>query len=93
MGVNTLYAGLVHAPEDRRGGLLAPAPGRRRRRGRGGAVSDKWKAITGQFIREGYGLSETSPVLSFNPASIKEFSGTTGLPLPAPTSSCSTTDR
>jgi long-chain acyl-CoA synthetase len=56
-----------------------------------GATSDKWKAITGQFIREGYGLSETSPVLSFNPASIKEFSGTTGLPCPAPTSSCSTT--
>jgi long-chain acyl-CoA synthetase len=46
------------------------------------ASSAKWKEITGQFIREGYGLSETSPVLSFNPASIKEFSGTTGLPLP-----------
>ena len=48
-----------------------------------GAISDKWKAITGQFIREGYGLSETSPVLSFNPASIQDFSGTTGLPMPS----------
>src|SRR5439155_11275008 len=28
-------------------------------------------------------LSETSPVLSFNPATIDEFSGTTGLPLPS----------
>ncbi len=34
------------------------------------------------MIREGYGLSETSPVVSFNPASIREFNGTTGLPLP-----------
>ena len=32
-----------------------------------GAVSDSWKAITGTFIREGYGLSETSPVLSLQP--------------------------
>jgi long-chain acyl-CoA synthetase len=48
-----------------------------------GATSAKWKEITGQFIREGYGLSETSPVLSFNPASIQDFSGTTGLPMPS----------
>jgi long-chain acyl-CoA synthetase len=47
-----------------------------------GPTSDRWKAITGTFIREGYGLSETSPVVSFNPASIQDFSGTTGLPLP-----------
>jgi long-chain acyl-CoA synthetase len=47
------------------------------------ATSAKWKQITGTFIREGYGLSETSPVLSFNPAHIDEFSGTTGLPLPS----------
>ena len=46
-------------------------------------VSERWKAITGSFIREGYGLSETSPVLSFNPQFIEEFNGTTGLPLPS----------
>ena len=28
-------------------------------------------------------MSETSPVVSFNPLSIKEFSGTTGLPMPS----------
>jgi long-chain acyl-CoA synthetase len=48
-----------------------------------GAVSDKWKALTGTFIREGYGLSETSPVVSFNPVFVESFNGTTGLPLPS----------
>ena len=47
------------------------------------SVSARWQAITGQFIREGYGLSETSPVVAFNPASVTAFSGSTGLPLPS----------
>lgn len=82
MGVNTLYAGLTMHP-----GLKEVDFSRLKLSGGGGAavvgaVSERWKAITGNFIREGYGLSETSPVLTFNPASIKDFSGTTGLPLP-----------
>lgn len=48
-----------------------------------GAVSDKWLALTGTFIREGFGLSETSPIVSFNPAAVQAFTGTTGLPLPS----------
>jgi long-chain acyl-CoA synthetase len=47
------------------------------------ATSAKWKEITGTFIREGYGLSETAPVLTFNPGFINEFSGSTGLPVPS----------
>ncbi|MBL0087519.1 MAG: AMP-binding protein [Ideonella sp.] len=83
MGVNTLYAGLTQHP-----GLKDVDWSRLRLAGGGGSavvgvVSDRWKAITGSFIREGYGLSETSPVLSFNPPYIDEFSGTTGLPLPS----------
>ncbi|MGH8674829.1 MAG: AMP-binding protein [Burkholderiales bacterium] len=83
MGVNTLYAGLTMHPRIREVDfsrlILA---------GGGGAAiigttSAKWKEITGSFIREGYGLSETSPVLSFNPAFVNEFTGTTGLPLPS----------
>jgi long-chain acyl-CoA synthetase len=83
MGVNTLFAGLVMHPRSKEvdwsnlrlagGGGSAVI----------GAVSDKWKALTGTFIREGYGLSETGPVLSFNPAQVSEFTGTTGLPVPS----------
>jgi long-chain acyl-CoA synthetase len=83
MGVNTLYAGLTRHPR-----IGEVDWSQLRLAGGGGAAvigstSAKWREITGTFIREGYGLSETSPVLSFNPATIDEFSGTTGLPLPS----------
>ena len=83
MGVNTLYAGLVAHPKIREVDFS-----NLRLSGGGGAaiiaaVSAKWQEITGQIIREGYGLSETSPVLTFNPPHLAEFSGTTGVPLPS----------
>ena len=83
MGVNTLYAGLLMHPR-----IGEVDFSQLRLSGGGGAavvgaISSKWKAVTGTYIREGYGLSETSPVVSFNPASSLEFSGTTGLPLPS----------
>ncbi len=83
MGVNTLYAGLVAHPRFRELDFL-----NLKLCGGGGAAviaatSAKWKEITGTFIREGYGLSETAPVLTFNPGFINEFSGSTGLPVPS----------
>ena len=81
-GVNTLYAGLTMHPR------IGEVDFSRMRLSAGGgaavvgATSAKWKAITGSFIREGYGLSETSPVVSLNPESIHDFTGTTGLPFP-----------
>jgi long-chain acyl-CoA synthetase len=82
-GVNTLYSGLAAHPRLKEvdfsslrlsiGGGAAVIP----------ATSARWKEVTGRLILEGYGLSETSPILSINPPFISEFSGTTGLPLPS----------
>jgi long-chain acyl-CoA synthetase len=47
------------------------------------STSEKWKALTGKDILEGYGLSETSPILTLHPMTGAGFSGTVGLPLPS----------
>jgi long-chain acyl-CoA synthetase len=83
-GVNTLFSALVMHPKivDVDFSRLRVAIG-------GGAAvlpttSAKWKALTGKDIREGYGLSETSPILTLNPDSMTGgFSATVGLPLPS----------
>jgi long-chain acyl-CoA synthetase len=83
-GVNTLFSALVMHPKivDVDFSRLRAAIG-------GGAAvlpttSAKWKALTGKDIREGYGLSETSPILTLNPDSATGgFSATVGLPLPS----------
>ena len=47
------------------------------------AVAERWFKATGVPIIEGYGLSETSPVLTCNPTSITAWDGTIGLPMPS----------
>jgi long-chain acyl-CoA synthetase len=47
------------------------------------AVADAWFKATGKPIIEGYGLSETSPVLTCNRGDIGEWTGTIGFPLPS----------
>lgn len=47
------------------------------------AVAERWKALTGNTVIEGYGLSETSPVVCVNPRGMRDFSGTIGYPLPS----------
>ena len=81
--VNTLYNGLVNHPDFNKldfsrlvisnGGGMAVTR----------ATADKWFKTTGCAIGEGYGLSETSPVATSNPATATEFSGTIGLPVPS----------
>ena len=82
-GVNTLYNGLLHTPGfdkvdfsklkvSNGGGMATQKP-----------VAEKWLAVTGCPLSEGYGLSETSPTLTCNPASIDKFSGSIGVPVPS----------
>jgi long-chain acyl-CoA synthetase len=47
------------------------------------AVAQKWKALTGCSIVEGYGLSETAPVASINRPDIESFTGAIGYPVPS----------
>ena len=82
-GVNTLFNGLLHTPgfADLDFSTLGFSMG-------GGApvqkaVSDKWKEVTGRHIKEGYGLSETSPVLTVNPFGMSDFKSSIGVPVPS----------
>ena len=81
--VNTLFNGLVHNDsfadldfsnlKASIGGGMSVLP----------SVAKEWHKITGLPIVEGYGLSETSPVVAFNPMTIAEFTGKIGIPAPS----------
>ncbi|MET0963861.1 MAG: long-chain fatty acid--CoA ligase [Noviherbaspirillum sp.] len=81
--VNTLYNGLLNNPDfaklDFSGLKVCNGGGMAVQR----AVAEKWLQVTGCPIIEGYGLSETSPVATCNPADSSTFSGTIGLPVPS----------
>ncbi|MER8641687.1 long-chain fatty acid--CoA ligase [Mesorhizobium sp. M1252] len=82
-GLNTLFNALLNNEDFRKldfkplimtlGGGMAVQKG----------VAERWKALTGNSITEGYGLSETSPVATANKFSDSNFTGTIGLPLPS----------
>ena len=46
------------------------------------STAKRWKKITGIEITQGYGLTETSPIVSINPINTK-FNGSIGLPVPS----------
>ncbi|WP_208636361.1 long-chain fatty acid--CoA ligase [Mesorhizobium helmanticense] len=82
-GLNTLFNALLNNEDFRKldfkpliltlGGGMAVQKG----------VAERWKALTGCPVTEGYGLSETSPVATANKFSDGNFTGTIGLPLPS----------
>ena len=47
------------------------------------SVAERWASVTGQPILEGYGLTETAPVVCVNPPDLSEFNGTIGMPVPS----------
>jgi long-chain acyl-CoA synthetase len=90
-GVNTLYAALADHRDIRdvdfshlqlciAGGMATQE-----------VVAKDWKALTGKPIVEGYGLSETSPIVTVNRPDIAEFSGGIGYPQPSTEISIRTT--
>jgi long-chain acyl-CoA synthetase len=81
--VNTLYNALLQHPDfakiDWSMLKAAIAGGMAVQR----SVAEAWMKATGRPIIEGYGLSETSPVLTCNRGDIAEWTGTIGLPVPS----------
>jgi long-chain acyl-CoA synthetase len=82
-GVNTLFNGLLHNPAFKTIDFSALKGAI----GGGMAVQDvvakKWEEVTGKALVEGYGLSETSPLLCCNPLDGTHKLGTIGLPAPS----------
>jgi long-chain acyl-CoA synthetase len=81
--VNTLYNALLNHPDFETvnfnslkvavgGGMAVQS-----------SVADKWRKTTGVPLVEGFGLTETSPVLSVNRIDGYERVGTIGLPVPS----------
>jgi long-chain acyl-CoA synthetase len=84
IGINTLFNAMMHHPQFSTidmsklsctiaGGAATES-----------AVANRWEELTGSPILSGYGLSETSPVLSVTPGTLRPaFNGASGLPVPS----------
>ncbi len=82
LGLNTLFVALMDHPEFKHldfsnlkvtnsGGTALVK-----------ATAERWQALTGCSVVEGYGLTETSPVASTNPYGSLARLGTVGIPVP-----------
>jgi long-chain acyl-CoA synthetase len=79
-GVNTLFNGLLNTP----GFEALDFSGLKVVVGGGAAVlkpvAEKWQKMTGHYLTEAYGLTETSPAASINPLGTP-WNGSIGLPI------------
>ncbi len=86
-GVNTLFNGLTgeiwfldtppkHLKFASAGGMATQ-----------GVVAERWEKLTGKPLLEGYGLTESSPILTFNPFG-KSRVNSIGVPLPSTELKC-----
>lgn len=82
-GVNTLFNAMLNNPDFHKMNFssfkVVIAGGMALQK----AVAERWKKATGIPLCEGYGLTETSPVLTCNPIDGTERTGSIGLPLPS----------
>ena len=82
-GVNTLFSALLNER------WFTDAPPKHLRASAAGgmalheSVAKRWREVTGTPIVEGYGLTESSPVLTFNPLGGLQKDGTIGIPVPS----------
>jgi long-chain acyl-CoA synthetase len=91
-GVNTLFNGLLHTPgfdhvdfSSLKVSIGGGAPVQK-------AVADKWQQVTGVKLHEGYGLSETSPILTLNFGNADQSDYVDGIGIPLPNTDISIRD-
>lgn len=82
-GVNTLFNALLNNPDfaslDFSNLKAAVGGGMAVQR----AVAERWQKVTGCALTEGYGMTESSPVLTVNPVDSSMRLGTIGMPVPS----------
>jgi long-chain acyl-CoA synthetase len=81
-GVNTLYNALVNHPRIHEVDFSQCAFSGAGATATQQVVADRWQAISGMSILEGYGMTETCCYISQQALDGRPFDGTVGLPLP-----------